>query len=223
VSKKQTLSAEQQLAADQAGRANALAELNAATDKWVADPKNPELIAEREGWKQEVELFDVRIARAQAALAAAAAADTAQAKAEATRRIDAEYEAIVARHKQLADADQKIAEHFDALAPMLALRAQLADDQQAGAWTIAKACAEHPERVCNGSLLRQMRHEDVVGPLVDRIYASGLGRGLYLAPWVDVSAARVDVTLEHVSRKAEEASLSTLRKLIAQRKAKVQA
>jgi hypothetical protein len=219
---KKVLNVQEQLAAHQAGKAAAEQALDEVTSKWLENPKSPELIAEREGLKQEIELLDLRIARAQAALAAAAAADTAEAKAEATRRIEAEFAEIERRHVEIAARDQKLAELFDAMAPVLAERQQLADDNAASGWAIARACSDKPERVF-GTIERHLRATDARAPLLDRLFASGVGRtGIDMLQWVEITPARTELTLDDVARRSADASLKPLRKLIEARKARLE-
>lgn len=153
--------------------------LHEVTSQWLEDPKNPELIAQREALKQEVEYFDVKIARAQAELAGARAQDTAEARREQLARVEREFDEIVKRHARLAEVHQRIVEIFDSLAPVLAERDQLATDNQSGAWSVVRAC-EGSERTFEG-LIRHLRHPEELVTREARAPAQDSRQGLLSA------------------------------------------
>jgi hypothetical protein len=184
------------------------------------------LHAQLDALEAEMAEHERKIKRMEAAKTEALRCDTGEARQAETKRLRDELARIDQRYDRLGELADAVHASFEALAPILAEYEALAADNQAGGYTILKACYEKSSQALaqHDALFDALRLNSgaVAGALADAAYASGLGRvGPRLLGLVSVEAARTKTTLDDAVSRTRGKVVPVLEQLLAAREARL--
>jgi hypothetical protein len=213
-----------QLAAIDQQIADVQARYNSLSVKLVENPSDSQLLREMEALEQEKAEHQRARGRLEVAAREKARRDSKEGKQANLARLKRERADVEMNVKRQGDLLRQVAALISKMTPLVAELEALGNDAASSGFAIFRACA--PDRAIQRyEMIMPALRSNTGGvrcAVADALYATGLGRaGLQLAPFVSISRAGTDKSLDEALAEALSRVTENLDQLIARHEAEL--